>query len=97
MTVRTDSPRGSPGGPRRVLRGGRGAPPRRVGGALRGARHGRLRRAAGFHRDESGGAIDYVLVLGVFCVPIIVVLLLLADVLADYFGMIAFYVSWPFM
>lgn len=63
----------------------------------RRSRPGLMRRLCRFHRDQKGATIDYVLILGVFCVPIIVLLFKLFEVLADYFGMIAFYVSWPFL
>jgi len=63
----------------------------------------RMRRFArrtepeGVHRDERGGMADYAMVLGV-AIPIAVfVVLKLFDVLADYFGMIAFFASWPFI
>ena len=50
-----------------------------------------------FHRDQQGAILDYVLVLGVFVPLIFFVFTKLFEVLSDYFGMIAFYVSWPFL
>ncbi|HUW99963.1 MAG: hypothetical protein WBD63_00135 [Phycisphaerae bacterium] len=50
-----------------------------------------------FHRDERGAMLDYVLVLGVFVPLMFFVFIKLFEVLSDYFGMIAFYVSWPFL
>ncbi|MGB2937023.1 MAG: hypothetical protein WBD05_02315 [Phycisphaerae bacterium] len=49
------------------------------------------------HRDQRGAMLDYVLVLGVICVPLFILFDKLFEVLSDYFGMIAFYVSWPFL
>ena len=54
----------------------------------------RLRR---LHRDERGDALEYLLVLGVFALPMWVVSTKLLDILGDYFAMIAFYVGWPFL
>jgi hypothetical protein len=64
-----------------------------------------------FHRDERGGMVDYaimfVAVLLVLVVPIIpgsseaghaiTIPEALWDILAEYFGMIAYYVTWPFL
>ena len=52
---------------------------------------------ARFHRDERGAMLDYVLVLGVFVPLAVFVIVKLFEVLSDYFGMIAFYVTWPFL
>lgn len=52
---------------------------------------------ARFHRDERGAMLDYVLVLGVFLPLAVFVIAKLFEVLSDYFGMIAFYVTWPFL
>lgn len=50
-----------------------------------------------FHRDERGDALEYVLVLAAFILPMTVLFRLLRDILAEYFAMIAFYVGWPFL
>jgi len=61
-------------------------------------RRGHLARApVRLHRDQRGAMLDYVLVLGVICVPLFILFDKLFEVLSDYFGMIAFYVSWPFL
>ena len=61
-------------------------------------RRGRLARApVRLHRDQRGAMLDYVLVLGVICVPLFILFDKLFEILSDYFGMIAFYVSWPFL
>jgi hypothetical protein len=68
--------------------------------------------AAGFwarlHRDESGGMLDYAMVFGFFAIllflpvwpvgdQVLSIPEMLFQVLSDYFSMIAFYVSWPFL
>ena len=50
-----------------------------------------------FHRDQRGAMLDYVMVLAVLVPMVIFVFLKLSQVLSDYFGMIAFYASWPFL
>lgn len=50
-----------------------------------------------FHRDERGGMLEYGLVFAAVAVPILALFTKLFDVLSDYFGMIAFFVSWPFI
>lgn len=62
-----------------------------------------------FHRDEAGGMLEYAMVFAMVAVPLMVpfipvdggerlsVLEMLFQVLSDYFAMIAFYVSWPFL
>ena len=50
-----------------------------------------------FHRDQRGAMLHYVLVLAVFVPLMFFVFVKLFQVLSDYFGMIAFYVSWPFL
>jgi len=60
----------------------------------------RVARPAGprrFHRDERGGMLEYGLVFAAVAVPILALFTKLFDVLSDYFGMIAFFVSWPFI
>ena len=58
-----------------------------------GARGG----VARLHRDERGAMLDYVMVLVVIVPLVFFVFQKLFEVLSDYFGMIAFYVSWPFL
>ncbi len=63
------------------------APIRRIG-----------RAAARLHRDQRGaGMLEYGLVFAAVAVPILALFTKLFDVLSDYFGMIAFFVSWPFI
>jgi len=61
-------------------------------------RIGRRLGLARFHRDERGAAmLEYALVFAAVAVPILGLFIKLFDVLSDYFGMIAFFVSWPFI
>jgi Flp pilus assembly pilin Flp len=63
------------------------APIRRIGRVL-----------ARLHRDQRGaGMFEYGLVFAAVAVPILALFVKLFDVLSDYFGMIAFFVSWPFI
>ena len=55
---------------------------------------GRLGR---FHADQEGAMLDYVMVLAVLIPMVIFLFVKMFQVLADYFGMIAFYASWPFL
>jgi len=61
----------------------------------------RLVRTAGlarFHRDERGaGMLEYGLVFAAVAVPVLALFTKLFEVLSDYFAMIAFFVSWPFI
>ena len=67
--------------------GGFNAPIRRIGRAL-----------ARLHRDQRGaGMLEYGLVFAAVAVPVMALFAKLFDVLSDYFGMIAFFVSWPFI
>jgi len=52
---------------------------------------------ARLHRDQRGAMLDYVMVLVVIVPLVFFVFQKLFEVLSDYFGMIAFYVSWPFL
>ena len=52
---------------------------------------------ARFHRDERGDMLDYALVFAFIAIPLMLLFDRLFDVLADYFGMIAYYVTWPFL
>jgi Flp pilus assembly pilin Flp len=72
------------------------------GTATRGRRLSlRLGRAAArvrrFHRDERGGMLEYALVFAFVAVPMIFLMEYLLEVLSDYFGLIAYYVTWPFL
>jgi Flp pilus assembly pilin Flp len=50
-----------------------------------------------FHRDERGDLLEYALVFAAIALPLMFLAERLVEVLADYFSMIAFYVSWPFL
>ena len=50
-----------------------------------------------FHRDRRGGALDYVMVLAFVGIPLIMLMDKLFQILSDYFAMIAYYVTWPFL
>ncbi len=50
-----------------------------------------------FHRDQRGDALEYVLVLAAFVLPMTVLFRMLREILEEYFAMIAFYVGWPFL
>jgi len=50
-----------------------------------------------FHADQEGAMLDYVMVLAVLIPMVIFLFVKMFQVLADYFGMIAFYASWPFL
>jgi hypothetical protein len=63
---------------------------RRGGGAF-------ARGAAHFHRNERGAMLDYLLVMAAIVIPLFFAFGKLFEVLSDYFGMIAFYVTWPFL
>ena len=62
---------------------------------------GRLAARTGLkrlHRDETGtSALEYGLILAAIVIPLWVLFERLFWVLSEYFGTIAFYVSWPFM
>jgi Flp pilus assembly pilin Flp len=63
-----------------------------------GGHAGRAAEAvAAFHRDERGDLLEYALVFTAISVPLLALMYRLFDILSDYFGMIAFYVSWPFI
>jgi len=71
-------------------------------GSTRGSRLRRWTgRAAGalrrFHRDEEGGVLEYALVFAFVAVPMIFLMEYLLEVMSDYFGLIAYYVTWPFL
>lgn len=60
------------------------------------------------HDDQSGRMLEYAMVFAFISIPLMVpfwpvegevrsIFGMLFDVLSDYFGMIAFYVTWPFL
>jgi len=49
------------------------------------------------HRDEQGGMLEYAMVLGFISIPLIAMFDQIFQILSDYFAMIAFYVTWPFL
>ena len=55
------------------------------------------RQVARFYRDDRGSALEYLLVMAVFVIPLSFLLLPMTQILADYFQMVAFHVSWPFL
>jgi len=71
--------------------------------SLDGGGGGRRRagRAAGslvrFHRDERGNMLEYAMVFAFIAVPMLFLFERLFEILCDYFGMIAFFVTWPFI
>jgi len=50
-----------------------------------------------FHRDEEGGLLEYGMVFAFIALPLIFLFDKMFDILSDYFGMIAFFVTWPFI
>jgi Flp pilus assembly pilin Flp len=53
---------------------------------------------ARLHRDERGYTmLDYVMVFAFVAVPLMFLFDKLFEVLSDYFGMVAYYVTWPFL
>ena len=54
-------------------------------------------RIAGFHRDERGDALEYLLVLAAFGLPLVALVTTLTKILTDVYAMISFYVGWPFL
>ena len=67
--------------------------------SLLGRRTGRVAAAAArLHRDERGYTmLDYVMVFAFIAVPLMFLFDKLFEVLSDYFGMVAYYVTWPFL
>jgi Flp pilus assembly pilin Flp len=68
---------------------------KRVAGGLGRMPGGRL--LARLHRDEQGGMLEYAMVLGFISIPLIAMFDQIFQILSDYFAMIAFYVTWPFL
>ena len=64
-----------------------------------GRRTGRVAAAnPRLHRDERGYTmLDYVMVFAFIAVPLMFLFDKLFEVLSDYFGMVAYYVTWPFL
>jgi len=64
-----------------------------------GRRAGRVATAvARLHRDERGYTmLDYVMVFAFIAVPLMFLFEKLFEVLSDYFGMVAYFVTWPFL
>jgi Flp pilus assembly protein TadG len=55
-------------------------------------------RALGrLHRDQRGDMLDYAMVFAFVALPLLLLVQKLLEVIADYFGMIAYYVTWPFL
>ena len=52
---------------------------------------------ARLHRDERGGLLEYAMVFAFVAVPLIFLLEYMLEILSDYFGLIAYYVTWPFL
>ena len=57
----------------------------------------RLEALRRFHRDQRGDALEYVVVLAVFALPLMALAGKIADILKDYFAMMSFYIGWPFL
>jgi hypothetical protein len=67
----------------------------RVWGWLR--RRPAVAALARLHRDQEGGLLEYAMVFTAIVVPLLFLFDRLFDVLSDYFSMIAFFASWPFL
>jgi len=50
-----------------------------------------------FHRDEEGGLLEYGMVFAFIALPLVFLFDKMFDILSDYFGMMAFFVTWPFI
>jgi Flp pilus assembly pilin Flp len=74
---------------------GRNGTASRVWGWLR--RRPAVAALARLHRDQQGGLLEYAMVFGFIAVPLLFLFDRLFEVLSDYFSMIAFYASWPFL
>jgi Flp pilus assembly pilin Flp len=71
----------------RAIRYGRGWTGRRLARAL-----------ARLHRDQRGYTmLDYAMVFGFIVVPMILLFGKMFQIIAAYFSMIGFYVTWPFL
>jgi Flp pilus assembly pilin Flp len=56
------------------------------------------RRIRRLHRDERGYTmLDYVLVFAFIALPLILLFGKMFDIIASYFSMVAYYVTWPFL
>jgi Flp pilus assembly pilin Flp len=49
------------------------------------------------HRDERGDMLEYAMVFAFVVVPTMFLFERLFEILSDYFSMIAFFVTWPFL
>lgn len=49
------------------------------------------------HRDQQGGMLEYAMVFAFVAVPLIFLLEYMLEILSDYFGLLAYYVTWPFL
>jgi hypothetical protein len=76
---------------------GAGRHRKRPGSLLAGRRAPWWRRLARLHRDQRGSLLDYGMVLAAICMVLIGLFGPLFYVLSEYFSMIAFYVTWPFL
>jgi len=52
---------------------------------------------ARLHRDQEGGLLEYAMVFAFVAVPLVFLLEYMLEVLSDYFGLLAYYVTWPFL
>jgi hypothetical protein len=68
-------------------------PWRRLAAWLAGGRNPLAR----LHRDERGSMVGYALTIAAIVIPLFVLLEYMLEVLSDYFGLIAYYVTWPFL
>jgi len=58
---------------------------------------GRFAALRRLHRDERGDLFDYALVFAFIAIPLLLLVERLFTILSDYFAMIAYYVTWPFI
>lgn len=58
---------------------------------------GRFATLRRLHCDERGDLFDYAMVFALIAVPLLLLMERLFTVLSDYFAMIAYYVTWPFI
>ena len=52
---------------------------------------------ARLHRDERGSLVDYAMIIAAVVIPFFIVLEYCLEILSDYFGLMAYYVTWPFL
>jgi Flp pilus assembly pilin Flp len=58
---------------------------------------GRAAALVRLHRDQRGGMLDYAMVFAFVAIPMTFLVEYLFEALSDYFGLIAYYVTWPFL